>query len=204
MTAGRIGFPFLWYALLSRITLSVAGGAAVAYRHLTDERTVRMQEPVSYVRALAEHYGAMGFPPYEWTVNESAPLETLKKPLSAARVALLTSGGISRTCELPWNPDARNDFRLDEIPPETPSEGFQVHDSYYDHSDAESDINTVFPLERLGELAAEGVIGSVAPRHWSGFMGRIYKRRQLLETEAPAFAKLLAEDRVDALVAVPA
>jgi D-proline reductase (dithiol) PrdB len=163
-----------------------------------------MSGPVSYVDALAEHYGSMGFPPYQWTVNEDAPLTRLEKPLADCRIALLTSGGISRTCDLPWDPDARNDFRLDEIPSDTQSDGFQIHDSYYDPSDARSDINTVFPISRLAELADEGVIGAVAARHWSGFMGRIYKRSRVLEEEAPNFVARLREDGVDALVAVPA
>ena len=128
----------------------------------------------------------------------------LRKPLAQCRVALLTSGGISEKHAEAWDPDARNDFRLDSIPARTASNGFQIHDSYYDHSDAEKDINTVFPLERLSELAAEGLVGEVAPRHWSGFMGRIYKRSQVLDVEAPNFAQLLADDQVDALVAVPA
>lgn len=163
-----------------------------------------MNEPVNYVQALAEHYGAMGFPAYQWTVNEDAPITPLGKPLAQCRVALLTSGGISEKQAKAWDPHARNDFRLDSIPARTEANGFQVHDSYYDHSDAEKDINTVFPLERLSELAADGFIGEVAPRHWSGFMGRIYKRTQVLDVEAPKFAQLLADDDVDALVAIPA
>ena len=148
--------------------------------------------PVSYADALAKHYGDMGFPPYEWDDQRGRPLTALPKPLSECRVALLTSGGISRREDAPWNPDARNDFRLDEIPAGTPSEGFQIHDNYYDHSEAEEDVNTVFPLVRLQELAAEGVIGDVPPRHWSGFMGRIYKRRAVLETEGPASSRSCA------------
>jgi D-proline reductase (dithiol) PrdB len=163
-----------------------------------------MSEPVKYVDALAEHYGSMGFPAYKWTVNDTAPLTPLNKPLSQCRIALLTSGGISETSSAPWNPDSRNEFRLDTIPAEIDSDAFQIHDNYYDHSDAEVDINTVFPITRLRELAHSGVIGEVAPRHWSGFMGRIYKRSQVLDVEAPRFAALLAQDNVDALVAIPA
>lgn len=74
-----------------------------------------MTEPVNYADALAEHYGSMGFAPYEWTVNDDAPLTAMAKPLAACRVALLTSGGVSRRGAAPWNPDARNDFRLDAI-----------------------------------------------------------------------------------------
>ena len=163
-----------------------------------------MNEPVSYVKALAEHYGSMGFPPYEWTVNDDAPLTIPTKPLNQCRVALLTSGGISRQCDLPWDPDARNDFRMDIIPSHTSEGAFQIHDSYYDHSDADEDVNTVFPLARLRELVDSGLIGDVAPRHYSGFMGRIYRRSQVLDVEAPKFAQMLAADNVDALVAVPA
>lgn len=163
-----------------------------------------MQTPVNYVQALQEHYESMGFPPYQWTVNDSAPLTPLSKPLTACTVTLLTSGGISRRESPPWNPDARNDFRLDAIPSNTPEDGFQIFDSYYDHTETDRDINTIFPLQRLRELAEEGVIGAVAARLWSGFMGRIYKRTALQEVEAPAFARKLLDDGVDMLVAVPA
>jgi D-proline reductase (dithiol) PrdB len=179
-------------------------GLSFAHWRIQENPMNEPSRPVNYVQALAEHYGSMGYPPYQWTVNDSAPLTPLTKPLSECRIALLTSGGISRSCDLAWDPDARNDFRLDEIPSDSDPEGFQIHDSYYDHSDADEDINTVFPIARLHELAEGGLIGEVARRHWSGFMGRIYKRSQVLDVEAPRFAALLAEDGVDALVAIPA
>lgn len=48
------------------------------------------------------------------------------------------------------------------------------------------------------------MIGSVAPRHWSGFMGRIYIRKAVIGEAAPAFAQELVKDGVDVLVVVPA
>ncbi len=99
---------------------------------------------------------------------------------------------------------ARNDFRLDAVESDAPSDDFQIHDAYYDHSDADSDVNCVFPLDRLGELANEGTIGSVAPRLWSGFMGRIYRRRATIEQHAPALARELTHDEVDLFLLVPA
>ena len=74
------------------------------------------QEPVRYVDALAEYYGAMGHPPYRWTINEDAPFTALEKPISECRVTMLTSGGISQCAAPAWDPMARNDHRLDEIP----------------------------------------------------------------------------------------
>ncbi len=160
-------------------------------------------QAIKYVDALNTHYAAMGNPPYRWTVNESAPLQRLKKPLSDCTVSLLTSGGVSQ-CSMPaFNPDARNDHRLDAIDREADATDFQIHDSYYNHSDADNDINCIFPVERLRELAAAGVIGRVSRRLWSGFMGRIYNRSKVLEESGPAFAAALAEDAVDVLVAAP-
>ncbi|NOX49913.1 MAG: hypothetical protein GXP16_05165 [Gammaproteobacteria bacterium] len=160
-------------------------------------------QPIKYVDALNEHYGAMGNPPYRWTVHETAPLHRLTKPLGECTVSLLTSGGVSQ-CVMPaFNADARNDHRLDAIDHQVAADDFQIHDSYYDHSDADSDINCIFPLERLRELADAGEIGSVANRLWSGFMGRIYNRSKVIEESAPAFADALLQDEVDLLVAAP-
>ncbi len=160
-------------------------------------------QPIAYVEALNQHYGAMGNPPYAWTVNETAPLHRLSKGLSSCRVSLLVSGGVSH-CAMPaFDPDARNNHRLDAIDANTPSDDFQIHDSYYDHNDAEADINCIFPLDRLREMVALGEIGSVAPRLWSGFMGRIYNRSKVMQESGPAFAEALAADEVDLLVASP-
>jgi D-proline reductase (dithiol) PrdB len=161
-------------------------------------------EPVAYVDRLNRRYAQQGFPPYQWTINETAPFTPLTRALSECRVSMLTSGGVSQ-CSMPaWDPDARNDFRLDAIAGDAPSDAFQVHDSYYDHRDADRDINCAFPVDRLRELAADGVIGSVAPRLWSGFMGRIYKRSHVIEVAAPAFAAELRRDHVDLVLLVPA
>ena len=161
-------------------------------------------EPIRYVDALNEFYGSQGFPPYRWTVNEDAPLHRLDKPLDECKVTLLTSGGISLCSAPAFNPQARNDHRLDPIDREVSSQDFQVHDGYYDHTDADHDINCVFPIDRLREFAAEGVIGAIATRFWSGFMGRIYNRTKVLEESAPTFAQELVKDEVDLLIAVPA
>ena len=161
-------------------------------------------QPVSYVDALNRHYGSMGHPPYRWTINDSAPLTPLRKPLAECTVSMLTSGGISQ-CSMPaFDPMARNDHRVDAIPCDVAASDFQIHDSYYDHSDADTDINCQFPIDRLRELAEQRVIGAIAPRFWSGFMGRIYNRTKVLEESGPAFAAELERDGVDVLIAVPA
>lgn len=160
-------------------------------------------EPISYVEALRDHYQKRGYPPYRWTVNTTAPLTPLAKPLRECRVSMLTSGGISHRSRPPFNPDAQDDLRLDAVDSAVSPAELEVNDSYYDTRDARKDLNVVFPLERLRELARDGVIGSVASRLWSGFMGRIYRRSLVAET-APVFGRELARDGVDVVVLVPA
>lgn len=160
--------------------------------------------PVRYVDALATWYGSQGHPPYQWTINHDTPFTPLSKPVSQCRVTMLTSGGIS-LCSMPgFDPMARNDHRLDAIPIEAAATDFQIHDSYYDHMDADQDINCQFPIDRLRELVASGEVGDLAPRFWSGFMGRIYNRSKVVQESGPAFADELKKDGVDLLIAVPA
>ncbi|HYA35012.1 MAG TPA: glycine/sarcosine/betaine reductase selenoprotein B family protein [Candidatus Binataceae bacterium] len=161
-------------------------------------------KPVPYVERLNNYYRSQGFPPYAWTINETAPLTPLRKPLGECRVAMLTSGGVSRKDASPFNPQARNDLRLDVVPANTDAGFFEIHDDYYDHGDAERDINCIFPIDRLRELAVSGAIGSVAPHHYSGFMGRIYVRSKVTDEAAPALAKRLKDEKVDVFVLVPA
>jgi D-proline reductase (dithiol) PrdB len=161
-------------------------------------------DAIAYVARLNEFYRSQRFPEYKWTINESAPLAPLNKPLAGCRVAMLTSGGVSRKDAPPFNPQARNDLRLDAVDGDSSPQLFTINDDYYNHGDADRDINCIFPLERLRELAAVGVIGEVAPHHYSGFMGRIYTRAAVVNEAAPALARRLREERIDAFVLVPA
>ncbi len=161
-------------------------------------------EPIKYVEAINDYYQGIGYPAYRWTVNTTTPFAPLKKPLRECRVSMLTSGGISHCTRPPFNPKAKNDLRLDDVDCRTDPSDFEINDSYYDTRDANEDLNVVFPIVRLRELADEGVIGSVAPRLWSGFMGRTYNRTQVVEESAPALARELHNDEVDLFLMVPA
>jgi len=70
----------------------------------------------------------------------------------------------------------------------------------FDRTGFQQDWNVVFPLERLRELAAEGIIGSVAAYHYS-FMGATDPAE--MEPAARNLALLLKGDRVDGALLVP-
>lgn len=64
---------------------------------------------------------------------------------------------------------------------------------------ADSDINCVFPIDLLRDLAAEGIIAGVGEKHL-GFMGFTQHLRDLYERDAPAMAKVTERSRADAVL----
>jgi D-proline reductase (dithiol) PrdB len=66
-----------------------------------------------------------------------------------------------------------------------------------------ADLNVVYPIDRLNELADQGVIGAVAPRHLA-FQGAQIDNLEMLRLDTgPAAAKLLKDDGVDAVLLTP-
>jgi len=64
------------------------------------------------------------------------------------------------------------------------------------------DMNTVFPLDRLDELAAQGVIGTVADHHLS-YNGIQLDLSSIRLDSGPAGAKWLKERGVDVVLLTP-
>jgi D-proline reductase (dithiol) PrdB len=70
----------------------------------------------------------------------------------------------------------------------------------FDRTGFQQDWNVVFPLDRLHELARDGVIGSVAAFHYS-LMGATDP--SYMEASAHELARLLTQDQVNAVLLVP-
>ncbi len=70
----------------------------------------------------------------------------------------------------------------------------------FDRNGFQMDLNMVFPLDRLNELAREGFIGSVAGFHYS-FMGAT--EPQQMEKTARNLAGIMKKDGVNAVILVP-
>ena len=141
-------------------------------------------------------------PPYQWTENASAPWTPIVKSLTESRVALISSGGVYRRDQPPFKPD-KNDLTFREIPADTDVSELRISHDFYDHSDAEQDVNCVFPIERVRELAAEGFIGGLSEVHFT-FMGRIFRKTALLNEMIPGLIARLKALGVDLAFLVPA
>ncbi|MBI3966779.1 MAG: hypothetical protein HY329_14185 [Chloroflexi bacterium] len=158
--------------------------------------------PVEYVPWTLRRYPDA--PPYRWTVNETAPLTPLTKPLSECRVALITSGGVHLKDQVPFDPE-KNDLTYREIPKDVKvSELLISHHSQYAERtvDGQYDLNSVAPIERFVELERSGYIGELFSPVIS-FMGRCFKRTELQTELAPQILQLLQAGKVDAVFMVP-
>jgi hypothetical protein len=73
----------------------------------------------------------------------------------------------------------------------------------FDHMGIKMDLNVVYPIDRLEELAQRGVIGAVAPRHLS-FAGNQPDDVATIRLDTgPAAAAALRRDGVDVAILTP-
>jgi D-proline reductase (dithiol) PrdB len=117
--------------------------------------------------------------------------------LKESTFALITTAGVHLRDQEPFNIEGDNSWRV--IPGEIDSQQLMVTHDHYDHRDADQDINCVFPLDRLRELAAEGIIAGVSNVHL-GFMGYTQQFRDLYERVAPEMARSILRSKADAVV----
>jgi hypothetical protein len=76
------------------------------------------------------------------------------------------------------------------------------HSQNFDRSGAIADLNVVYPIDRLTELANAGCIGSVAPTHIS-FMGAQRELETLIHDTGRAAAAHLREQGTDIAILTP-
>ena len=120
-------------------------------------------------------------PPSVW-----APVTKELKDMS---IALATAAGVHKKSQERFN--LAGDF--------TPSSDLMVSHGGYDNSDVNKDINCMFPIDRIHELAAEGFIRACAPVH-AGFMGGGGNQEKFKHETGPAIAKMFVEEGVDAVI----
>jgi D-proline reductase (dithiol) PrdB len=120
--------------------------------------------------------------------------------LNRRRVAIVSTAGIHRREDRPFSFDPGDHYRV--IPGDVKANDLVMShvSTNFDRIGFQQDLNIVFPLDRLNELAASNDIGSVAKYHYS-FMGAASP--ETMEPSARDLAKMLLKDKVDALLLVP-
>ena len=128
------------------------------------------------------------------------PFARPKKPLNECRLALVTTGGVHLPGQDRFDiDDPAGDCSYREIPSDA-TELTWTH-AYY-RPDEGSDLDAVFPLRTMRDLASESAVGELNHRHFS-FMGAIQDPTPLVERTAPEVAGKLYGDGVDAVLLTP-
>src|SRR5262245_41863667 len=163
--------------------------------------------PIPYLQRIRTYYEALGYgAPYRWAHYASVPFQQLTRPLSQCRLTIITTaapfqpGKGDQGPGAPYNSAAKffavysgdtaadHDLRISHIAIDRK------------HTTAE-DIGSYFPLAELRREAADGRIGSVAPRFHGLPTNRSH--RVTLDVDCPEIVRRCRADGVDAAILVP-
>lgn len=137
---------------------------------------------------------------------DEIPWAEVTVPLNRSKIAIVTTAGIHHRSQQGFNmTDSKGDPSFRVLNTDSIENDYTITHDYYDHRDAEKDLNVVFPITRLKEMVTGGSIGVVSKFHYS-FMGHIlapYIDMLVAET-GPRVAAMLKKDRVDTVLLTPA
>ena len=162
--------------------------------------------PIPYMKRTRDYYLALGYGnPYRWAHFRDVPFTPLSRPLSASRMALVTTAA-------PFQPDLGNQgpgadynaaakfYQVYAGSTETIPDVRISHLGYDRVHTTAADLNTYFPLARLREAQAVGRIGSISPRFYGAPTNRSH--RVTMEQDCPDVLRLCQEDEADVALIV--
>ena len=137
------------------------------------------------------------------------PWTPIEKPLAEAKVALLTTAGVSMKGDPPFDMEAERKRPTWGDPSWRPirlgatGDDVEINHLHIDTSYAKRDLNVALPMDRLRELVEEGCVGAAAETHYSimGFQGND-PTRVVRESAQPIYERL-RDERVDILALAP-
>lgn len=115
----------------------------------------------------------------------SIPWTPFRGSLEEATVGIVSTAGVRLKDDRPFDTDDDITYRV--IEGDVSGADLAYDDTHYDHGCADEDINCIFPIDRLRELAEEGKIKGLAKRHFS--LGFTMKLKPLREETLPGLLK---------------
>ncbi|MEP6717521.1 MAG: glycine/sarcosine/betaine reductase selenoprotein B family protein [bacterium] len=133
--------------------------------------------------------------------RKCVPFTPFDGELAKSTVALVTAGGVHLKDQEAFNiADELGDLTYRVIPEDVDAADLVVTHHHYDHSDADKDINVVFPIDVLRDLQHEGFIRGIAKKH-VGYMGYTMQLKAMYEGTAREIANEIDKgSRADVVV----
>lgn len=143
---------------------------------------------------------------YPWFTTQGEPFSNLQKPISKAKVGLITTGGYSIEGEqeaMRVYPTFGDEIpQVRRIPVDVDRSKLRIDHPGYDHKYAEEDVNSNLPLDRLAELVTEGAIGSLS-ENTIMLMGLQPNVTPIIENTIPEIVSAFKADEVDLALLIP-
>ena len=164
-------------------------------------------DPIAYLPRIRSYYAALGFDaPYVWAQFDDVPFQPLLKPLSACRIAMVTTAA-------PYQPG-----KGDQGPGAPYNAAAKFYQVYAGNTDKDPDLrishvaidrqhttaedqNTYFPLPALRRAVASGRAGAVAPFFFGLPTNR--SRRTTIDIDCPDLVARVKAVHADAAILVP-
>jgi D-proline reductase (dithiol) PrdB len=138
------------------------------------------------------------------TKKTRVPLAKLKKPLSESRLTFVSTAGVQPSGTLPFDTaHPVGDYTFRRVPSSSKPADLEIHQLKYPTAGAELDLNVIFPIERLQELAKEKIIGGLTTNFFS-FIGYNMDAERLERTLADDIAEAVEAEKPDVVLFAPA
>jgi D-proline reductase (dithiol) PrdB len=125
---------------------------------------------------------------------------TVAPPLDQCRVAIVTTAALRTNGHAELAPIGDPSFVT--LPRDARDLQLAHFSPNFDRSGLVADLNVVYPVDRLAELEASGVIGSRASQNLA-FMGAQFDLSTVMVDTGPAAAQMLLADGVDVVLLTP-
>ena len=158
-----------------------------------------MTDTDRYRDRTRDYYRALGYPSdYVWSRFDDVPFAPLAKPLSQARIGLVTTASPPDL----GNRDASGTRQVwsNAVSP-APAKLFTDNLAWDKESTHTDDRASFLPIEAVQQWAAEGLVGGVAARFHG--VPTEYSQRKTMEIDAPQVLAQLRADGADVALLSP-
>jgi D-proline reductase (dithiol) PrdB len=138
------------------------------------------------------------------TRGDHVPLAPLRKPLRGCRLTFVSTAGVQPKGSTPLDTvHPIGDYTFRRVPSSAKPADLEIHQIKFPTVGAHRDLNVIFPIERLQELVAEGVLGGLTSSFFT-FIGYNMDPDRVERDLAVQIANAVVEEEADIALMCPA
>lgn len=161
-------------------------------------------DPHEQLRSKLWHTINERYPGSMITRDDPVPLAPLRKPLRDCRLTFVSTAGVQPKGSLPLDTvHPIGDYTFRRVPSSSLPNDLEIHQIKFPTVGAHRDLNVIFPIERLRELVADGVLGSLTADLFT-FIGYNMDPDRVERDLAVSIADAVEGERADIALMCPA